>query len=146
MVTRRKGIGLLEIMLIIVVIVGVSMMVTKYYLNSQEQSRVLKAIDMLSDVTSSSYQWVATQNNNFTNISIASLISGGYLPQGYGAGKNPWHGDVKVDPISSGASVQITFTNVPTTSCILLKNSTAKLAPIKQDCQDATFTISFAAP
>jgi hypothetical protein len=123
---RRRGVGLLEIMLIIMIITAVMVGVSRYYYIARENARVTRAIDMINDLVNAAYQWVGYRNDDFSTISIGTLVSAGLLPSNYGNIDNPWQGNIKISAITQGSYAQIRLSNIPKKSCNILSEMMAK--------------------
>ena len=141
-IKNHKGIGLLELVLAIIVIVSIILMSTRYYITVREKARVASAVSIINSVANASYQWVEKNDGNFGGItSMTVLTDDGFLPTGYGTNDNPWGGSTSVDG-TSGSSVVLTMTNIPDKSCTALLDALKKTT----GCSSGTLTISFAAP
>lgn len=134
---RCRGVGLLELMLSLIVIVSLLFLATRYFKTADESLRVSRAESMMNTITAASYKWLEG-NPNFatTDFNIQQLVTLSLLPKNYGDGMgiNPWGGDISVcDANSSGntAHVRIILYNIPHKSCRSLKE---KIHSTDEDC------------
>ncbi|QLH41697.1 MAG: hypothetical protein HWD59_02490 [Coxiellaceae bacterium] len=54
----QRGVGLLELMLSLLVILTLIFMATRYFLISRESLRVSQAVDMINTTVNASYKWL----------------------------------------------------------------------------------------
>ena len=143
---KNKGIGLLEIMLVIIIIMSVALMSTRYYITTREAARVAAGIDMTNTIVNAAYQWVTANNGNFNGISMEILASESYQSYGDGSGKNPWHGDIIIAADSSG-NLQFTMNNLPLKACGNMLEAVKKTSQdVRNNCTDDILTVYFTAP
>lgn len=98
---RVKGIGILELMLVIALMAGIVMVAVRYY-ESANASQVLNdAADQVSAVRSGVTNYHNDYPNSATLPNIQTLVNTGYLPATFGSGQtaNPWGGPINVGSI-----------------------------------------------
>lgn len=88
----KKGIGLLELMLSIIVITAVILGATKYYLVAREAARITQAQDIINTAAEAAYKWVEG-HSDFSGITTQVLFDAGLLPHKYlEKNMDPWGG------------------------------------------------------
>lgn len=115
----KKGISLLELMLVIIVITALTLGAVRYYTSARDNLRVTQAMKMISEVVGASYEWVKGQPS-FADpsgaITMGKLVDAGLLPQKYILSNvNPWKGRIRVIGISG--NLELRMENIPGAIC-----------------------------
>lgn len=97
-IKRKSGIGLLELMLALAIIGIMIMAAVRYYESTSNSQSISRTVDMINGIMSASQSYLSTHQGN-SLPSIGTLISGGYLPQGFQSSggsnaTNPWGGNI----------------------------------------------------
>ncbi len=128
MLKKTRGIGLLELMLSLAIIAILLVMAIRYYQSASNSQKVTQALDMFNAVKSGAKNYFTTTHS--VNVSMSSLVSGGYLPSSYldkgsttsSAHVSPWGTAFTITGSgggTGGSGVQFTVTMdaVPLDSC-----------------------------
>ena len=111
------GIGLLELMLALAIIVAVLLVATRYYKVTRTTEEINEASQMINAI------YVATMsyahNSNITSEDLIPVfVKNGSLPEAFGKSTaNPWGGTIDASPIDQLQQVRITLTNIPFNAC-----------------------------
>lgn len=142
---RCRGIGLLELLLSLIIIVSLLFMATRYFKTADENLRVSRAESMLNTVVAGSYKWLAG-SPDFSGLTIPKLVHAELLPQNYkdGININPWGGSVYICPGPGTASpnLRVVMTHVPPTSCNSLLEKMAQTGTSLQCSSDPGCSVS----
>jgi len=123
---QNKGIGLLELLLVLTVIASIVVASSRYYFTARDSTRVTQTIHVVNDIRDASFQWL--QMNNVADFSslgnestaLGKLVDAGFLPESYRSGDNlsPWPTqDRKVHITSSTTALEIKINLIPATAC-----------------------------
>jgi len=119
-INLTKGIGLLELMLVIIIITSIILGATKYYLVTKTSMRITQSQEIINNVAQAAYKW-AEGHTNFSSITnIGILVNAGLLPSTYGNNNiSPWEGtnpkNITVEPNCDGKWIAISLGNLPGT-------------------------------
>ena len=141
---KIKGISLLEMLLVITIGAAIIMAAVRYFGVTSRSMRVTQAIGQIKTLTRVSYQWLETQqqddfaaNAGGTAISLKALIEAGLLKDTDGDTKDPWAGDIRIEPGSDPTRVNITLANVPQKACKFLSRQLDHISNINApDCDN----------
>lgn len=123
---QNKGIGLLELLLVLTVIASIVVASSRYYFTTRDSTRVTQTIHVVNDIRDASFQWLQMNNvadfSSLGNESVAlgKLVDAGFLPESYRSGDNlsPWPTqDRKVHITSSTTALEIKINLIPATAC-----------------------------
>jgi len=129
---NQRGIGLLELMLSLSIIAILLVMATRYYISANQSQQISNSVSMVSGVISGGANYSTQNNGSYANVSLLSLVQGGYIPASFcgsgnangtctGQGADPFHGDLNVSPVAAN-NYQITMNNIPTNICPSVAN------------------------
>lgn len=112
---RKKslGIGLLELMLSLAIIAVLLIMATRYYSSASNSQKITAATGMINAVKAAAASYLGGNATAYaSNVSIANLVSAGYLPSSFVAGSNgnssttnPWNESVGVTATASTITI-----------------------------------------
>lgn len=112
---KYRGIGLIELMLVLLIIVIIIFTATYYFRVTSENLKVTQAEEMINNIVQASYKWLEG-NPNFAGINIDVLQSAGFLPANYDT--NPWKGKVSIEASSpDNSKLLLKMEAIPTESC-----------------------------
>ena len=145
--TKQHGIGLLELMLSLAIIVSLILVATRYFIPTRESYRVNEAINMLRGGVNASEAWwglhksyTPSKTNVISNESLAKL---GLLPERFESQKdtiNPWSGKFKISA-KGAAQVQFEMDNIAPKGCRELMGAAERLnikvTSSKTDCDQS---------
>jgi competence protein ComGC len=111
---KQQGLGFLELILSIAIIVIILIMATRYYILASTAEKMKAAVTEVNIVTTALQQW-QTKQPNFKNITLEKLAAQGLLPNKYyhPAEKKlvgPWGRNLNFTVHNDGAYISITFT------------------------------------
>ena len=157
--TKQSGIGLLELMLSLVIIVSLILVATRYFIPTRESFRVNEAINMLRGGINASDAWwnmYKTYMPSKTNvISNQALANVDLLPERFETQKdtiNPWSGKFEISA-KSATQVQFEMDNIAPKSCRALIGAAQRLniqvETTEKDCDqdgEGSFKAAYPAP
>lgn len=121
---KTKGISLLEMLFVIVIGAAVVVSAFRYFGVTNRSVRVTHAIQQVTMLTQTSYEWLDSQSqDNFssadggTAISMQQLIDAGLIKNNNKETRDPWNGNITIEPGSDPTKVQITLTQIPKKTC-----------------------------
>lgn len=140
----QNGIGLLELMLSLAIIVAMILMATRYFIPTRESYRVNEAINMLRGGINASEGWwniyktyTPAKDNTISNASLAKLD---LIPERFFTQQgtiNPWSGKFDITA-KSATQVQFEMDNIATKGCRELMGAAERLnikvTSSKADC------------
>ncbi len=133
---KALGIGLLEMLLVLVVIASILLMAVRYFGQASESVKVDKAVNILRDVTKGSFEWLKG-NPDFTNISLDALK--GYVTSNCSKGdpcvNDPWGGTVKVRQGPTDQQITIILPKAPIRACNNINDLMQKEGFTAADCK-----------
>lgn len=132
---KQQGIGLIELMLTLLVIVFITLAVTRYFQVTNENLKVTQAEEMINNIVDASYQWLRG-NPDFSTINLNTLQNSGFLPISYNT--NPWKGTIVIGPSSDNSKVNVQMSSLPVASC---QNLVEKMQKYSPDANCAFMTI-----
>lgn len=145
-----KGIGLLELMLVLAIIAIMTVSAVRYFSIANKASKLGQAMEMVSAVRTAGERWKATQEN-YSLLStdwqgFKSLIERGFLPDIYQSQKNPWGGMLSAAPNTDPTKLDIIFVGVPTKAdCSSFANKIESIGcapnPVAASCTDGSQTV-----
>lgn len=132
---RKQGVGLLEILLVLVMVALIIVMATRYYQQAQDDLKVTQAIQKIRKITEASFDWVKGQND-FTGLTNDSLKS--YLTD-YDF-VSPWGGIIQIssNPAANRVIV-ITLFNATEVACKNINDMLVKEDFLRQQGLPCTF-------
>ena len=117
----QQGIGLLELMLTVLVIVSILFIATRYFKTASSQSKVSQAVSQIKVLTKASYQWVEGEHSFVEPdaVSVKNLVNNGFLDTRFLLqNSNPWHGGYLLAPDEKNKNrVVVSLANIPIKSC-----------------------------
>lgn len=119
----RKGIGLIELMLVLTVISLIIVMATRYYQTAERSRKVTQAISQVNAVVAAAQRWRLGKSGFDNTMTVAVLVAQGMLPKEMQDGRyaNPWGGDITINTAySGGGQFVIQLTNVDSQDCNLI--------------------------
>ena len=121
-ISSTKGIGLLEIMLVLAVISLMLVSVIRYFSIVNRTNRVGQAITMVNAIRAAGERWKATHGDYKTltvGTELQDLVNRGLLPDIYGLSnvKNPWGGNVSANKGTDSTQLDIKFLGIPSPDC-----------------------------
>lgn len=115
---RQTGIGLLELMLVIVLAGVITIMSVSYFQTVTANQKITQANAMIADIYTASKDYVKSQGTGSTGDFLQQLIDAGFLTTYYL--RNPWSGTVTVVPSSTNnvvSQITITMDKIPIPQC-----------------------------
>lgn len=140
---KHQGITLLEIILVIVVISIILMLTLRYFVFTNNDFNVTRAVTQIQALDQASDQWLEAQRqtdfagpSSETVVSIEKLKEAGLIAAS--DTKNPWGGEITVSPSSDDPTyVTITVEDIPKQACFNLIERMKPVAHrqiLKQGC------------
>lgn len=111
-----QGIGLLELMLVLLVITFILFGALRFYKITLENARLAQGEEMINNLTAASYKWAAS-SSDLGQLTLQTLINMDLIPENYI--NHPWNGPVAVSGTQPN-TVRITFENMKQTDCTAL--------------------------
>lgn len=141
---KQIGIGLLELMLSISIIIVLLVMATRYYQTTHLSEQVNTALGIVQSMRGASAQYAAGQKNGYDGISMPVLQQWGLVPSdlGDGSGTDPWGGNISVAPVNGGSGFQIQLTQLPNGACNSLPGKLQNQAD-SVSCSGGVLTVTF---
>jgi len=121
----QRGISLLEIMLSLAIITIILVIATRFFLVTNTNSQANNAYDQVIGIRGAATNFLNDSPSG--TLSIANLVSGGYLPKSYGGaagdgkGANPWSGDLAAAAGTKARTYTVTVSSVPSGACTILR-------------------------
>lgn len=136
-----KGIGLLELMLVLAIISVMTVAAVRYFSIVSASSRIEQAMEMVSAIRAAGERW-KVGNDDYTSASISEFVARGFLPSVYSNITTPWGGTISATKNTDPAKLDIKFIGVPTKAdCSNLVNRIQSLGctptPAAASCADA---------
>jgi len=114
----KKGIGLLELMISLVIITSLILMALRYFPVVGNMYRVSKAVDMVQLIRSAGQRYLLT-HADYTEVKNNTVFEDrNLIPKGFN--KNPWGGDLTI--ASSGINLTISMSKISQGGCNSLLN------------------------
>lgn len=121
---KQSGIGLLELMLSLSIIAILLVMATRFYMTANVQQQKANTVSMVSGIMSGAADYATRNNGSYAGMTLLALaqgygIPGSFCGNGSSAGSctgnnaNPFHGNLDVNPASSGSNYVITLDSFP---------------------------------
>jgi len=133
---ETQRISLIEVLFFIAIAIVILVSVFRYFGMSSSSIRVARAIRQVHTLTKLSYQWLDSQNqddfshlNGGQSISMQQLVKKGFIKKASQT-KDPWQGNIIIQPGSDPKRIQITLTKVPKNDCIILSKHLDKNSKI----------------
>jgi hypothetical protein len=121
---KMKGISLLEMLLVITIGAAIIMTSVRYFSVTSRSLRVTHAIKQIKTLTQISYQWLEIQKQDGFGtedggdaITLQALVDSGLLQDTDRNTKDPWAGQISLEPGSDPTRVKITLAKVPQKAC-----------------------------
>ncbi len=126
---KIKGIGLVELMLVLSIIAIILVLAARYYQTANLSRQVNEAYKHLEAIGSAAQSWWDDNNHDFTKLTngLQDLIDQGYLTSDYK--QNIWGTGVTVTG-KEASLMEITFSDIPTAGC----NSLLTKLGIDEEC------------
>jgi len=121
MLKHQDGISMLETLLSLLVIGSIITMSVHFFALSTRNSKVLRTIELIRQITVASYDWLGAQRQmNFSGypngipLSAEELQQAKLLPEHL---INPWGGSVLIQPAANPKHFQVVLDNIPQKDC-----------------------------
>lgn len=130
LISQQKGIGLVELGLVITVIGALILTIMSYFTIADRSAKVNATIQQINEIVEGSYIWVRAQPN-FQNVTISKLADGGYINKNWRTGVkiNPFGGDISVGSSASTTQyryVKITMKGLTSNVCTDIRGKLSK--------------------
>lgn len=119
-----KKISLLEMIIVAAIGITIIFATIRYFNVTRSSVKVSHAIQQIQMLTKASYDWLSQQKqddfssaNGGTPISMQTLIKSQETKKVHQEFKDPWQGDIHVEPGSDPSHIKITLNNVPKDAC-----------------------------
>ena len=125
---NSQGIGFLELILSLVVIVILLIFATRYFTEARRHQQIEVATQQIHAIAQAYHNYYSA-NNHARPASLMTLIENGYLAKGEDT--NPWGGQNTVTRATKPQYAHITFNGLPpnTADCNMLKKAVQNLTP-----------------
>lgn len=149
----KKGISLLELLLVMSLGAVILVMAVRYFQLSSRNSKVEMAVKTVQSMSHVSYEWLQAQRQeNFSSspngsaISLQALIDAGLIQNTARDTLDPWGGAISVGPGTNASYVKISLAGLPQVVCRNLKqqlNSVTRSGSPVAPCNKATDNVYF---
>ena len=127
----KAGFTLLELIVVMVIITIIASGVIASFKGASDNGRVANALGSIKAIQTAAMGYFNVNGGSCTGISIATLVSGKFLPTAFTAANaiNPWNGSytVSVNPNDS-TKFNLTMTNISDSAKTALNNAIQKTA------------------
>jgi len=128
--SNKKGFTLLELIVVMVIITIIASQVIASFKGAADNGRVAAALNSIKAIQTAAMNYFNNNGGSCTGISVATLVSGKYLPGIFtGTGANPWGGNYTVNVNASDSTkFDLLMTNISQTDATTLNNALANSA------------------
>lgn len=141
-----KGFTLLELIVVMIIITIIASQIIASFKGASDNGRIAAALNSIKAIQTASMSYFNANGGSCNGISVASLVSGNYLPGTFtGNNANPWGGNysVAVDP-NNATQFDLSMTNVSQNDANILNNDLANSAEaVSYDSGSLTWTGTF---
>ena len=96
----KRGFTLLELIVVMVIITIIAAQVIASFKGASDNGRVASALNSIKAIQTAAMGYFNGNGGSCTGISMATLVSGKYLPASFsGTGANPWGGNYALNNI-----------------------------------------------
>jgi len=123
--SNKKGFTLLELIVVMVIITIIASQVVASFKGAADNGRVAAALNSIKAIQTAAMSYFNNNGGNCTGISVATLVSGNYLPGTFtGTNANPWNGNYTVAVnANNNTQFNLTMTNISQTDATTLNNA-----------------------
>jgi len=124
-IQNKNGFTLLELIVVMVIITIIASQVIASFKGASDNGRVAAALNSIKAIQTAAMSYFNGNGGSCSGISVASLVSGNYLPGTFtGTNANPWGGNyvVAVNP-SNNSQFDLSMTNIPSSAAGPLNNA-----------------------
>jgi len=136
----QKGLGLLEVLLVIAITATILVMATRFFVVANDNLQVSQSITQIDKITKASYKWLAMHRmSDFSTddgVTMSDLVDSGLLTKR--DERSPWGGEVTVEAGTDPSHVLVTFLNVSQGNCKSLSqrlSSVAHTETLQEACE-----------
>ncbi len=121
----KKGFTLLELIVVMVIITIIASQVIASFKGAADNGRVAAALNSIKAIQTAAMGYYNSNGGTCAGISVASLVSGNYLPGTFtGTNSNPWGGSFTVAVNASNSTqFNLSMTNISQTDATTLSNA-----------------------
>jgi len=122
--SNKKGFTLLELVVVMVIITIIASQVIASFKGAADNGRVAAALNSIKAIQTAAMSYFNSNGGSCTGISVASLVSGNYLPGTFtGTNANPWGGNYTIAVnANNNTQFNLTMTNISQADATLLNN------------------------
>ena len=122
--SNKKGFTLLELIVVMVIITIIASQVVASFKGAADNGRVAAALNSIKAIQTAAMSYFNNNGGSCTGISVASLVSGNYLPGTFtGTNANPWGGNYTIAVnANNNTQFNLTMTNISQADATLLNN------------------------
>lgn len=122
---NKKGFTLLELIVVMVIITIIASQVIASFKGASSNGRVASALNSVKAIQTAAMNYYNNNGGSCTGISVATLVSGNYLPGTFtGTSSNPWGGNYTVAVNSNNnAQFNLSMTGIPQADAAALNNA-----------------------
>lgn len=137
----QRGIGLLEIMLVLSIAAVIIILSARYYQTTRQNQNTANTISIIGDIHKAAMTYAKRKDYDSSTLNLPKLVESGLLS--LSQAQNPWGGSVVLSP--EGNQAKIVFSGLPNTSCEDLSVRLKKSARSGEDaiCSGTTLTVKY---
>lgn len=126
-IKTQHGLGLLEILLVLIAISAVMILILRYAGPARQNLKIAQATDQINQIAKAGFEYLREPGATTKDISIDELVKNEYLAKKFAEMQkngNPWRQAIMVKDTTgqfSGESFTITYAGVPNKACQSLK-------------------------
>lgn len=122
---KQNGISLIEVVLVLTVIIALGMLSVRYFQQTAEAQRIVKAATMINEGVKGARTWLEGHEDycDGGGITTAKMVALNLLPENYDdSDVNPWGGHLSIEglAIASGCELDLVMNQIPRRSCLQL--------------------------
>ena len=123
--SNKKGFTLLELIVVMVIITIIASQVIASFKGASDNGRIAAALNSVKAIQTAAMNYFNNNGGSCTGISVATLVSGNYLPGTFtGTGANPWGGNYAVAVNANNVTqFNLSMTNISQTDATMLNNA-----------------------
>ncbi len=123
--SNKKGFTLLELIVVMIIITIIASQVIASFKGAADNGRIAAALNSIKAIQTAAMSYYSNNGGSCTGISVASLVSGNYLPGTFtGTNANPWSGNyaIAVNP-NNATQFNLSMTNISQVDATALNNA-----------------------